>query len=482
MATEDSSQGQPKPAKSRAPRFQWTEALIWKLINKVAEEQNRKVLLGKKEKKENTSGDSKTAVYKRIGIELFPDERQATASPKEEKAVDTMLGNRVKSKWENLLGSYKLQAAKMTVTGGGLSLESVDDDQLADALEEAAGVSRLYVPPEGPSQDTSSEARNLWEEINNQFPFFAELHRLIGTRPNMIPISITTGTGPRGSTTIHPQPPSPITTPAANLSSESWDLEASLLPPSAFQSVAYPIDGIPLAGGFLDQLTSGYPQARVASPISTAHSLSSTQTPEPALALNAPPITSTPKNNQPARSTTPATSSASQTSANSGVQKKSKLKKSQPPKQSTLSTEAIRNAAAQKVRTKRGLEEVLLGIHRENAEAVASRAEAEVQLKKSEQAFAFFKAGLITREEFRNMAGFEGAPPSKKRRSNSSGTSLSTDLDFDGPGLGAGESDSTGLEENEDEDSEAAGEGRAGSEEPGEDLDAEYATLYGSLE
>lgn len=52
----------------------------------------------------------------------------------------------------------------MTVTGGGLSLKGVDDDQLADALEEAAGVSCLYIPPEGPSEDTSSEAQNLWGE------------------------------------------------------------------------------------------------------------------------------------------------------------------------------------------------------------------------------------------------------------------------------------------------------------------------------
>jgi len=39
-----------------------------------------------------------------------------------------------------------------------------------------------------------------------EFPFFAELHHLLSTRPNITPIAVITGIGPSGPKTIHYQP------------------------------------------------------------------------------------------------------------------------------------------------------------------------------------------------------------------------------------------------------------------------------------
>lgn len=80
------------------------------------------------------------------------------------------------------------------------------------------------------------------------------------------------------------------------------------------------------------------------------------------------------------------------------------------------------------------------------------------------------------------MAGLDGAPPSKKRQVDRNTAMLSADLDFDGPELESGETDLAELEENEDEDLETGGEARLGSEEPGKDVSAKYATLYSSLD
>ncbi|KAI0687306.1 hypothetical protein C8Q76DRAFT_635374 [Earliella scabrosa] len=45
-------------------------------------------------------------------------------------------------------------------------------------------------------------------------PFFPRLHCLLCTRPNVIPIAVTTGVGPQGASTIHYQIQPPLTAPA----------------------------------------------------------------------------------------------------------------------------------------------------------------------------------------------------------------------------------------------------------------------------
>ncbi|KAG8942203.1 hypothetical protein FRC03_003531 [Tulasnella sp. 419] len=197
-------------------KYRWTSAKVYELLTEVEDDENRIILLGKKDPKDKTSGESKSAAYRRIGAAIFGEEynvAQASDDAKERKAVELMLTNRVKAKWENLIKEYKVQAARMTVTGGGLG--EITENQ-ADNILQASNFSDLHVSPDGPDETTSVEARNLWHDIHRKFEFFGRLHNLLGERPNMRPITIRTGTGPSGAQLVsHPQPVSPISPQAS---------------------------------------------------------------------------------------------------------------------------------------------------------------------------------------------------------------------------------------------------------------------------
>jgi hypothetical protein len=45
------------------------------------------------------------------------------------------------------------------------------------------------------------------EQIEEEFPFFPRLHAILAARPNVIPITVTTGMGPNGRKTVYYQPP-----------------------------------------------------------------------------------------------------------------------------------------------------------------------------------------------------------------------------------------------------------------------------------
>lgn len=111
--------------KAKPAYYRWNEEYTWKLIGALEEDCNRKVLFGKKDKKEvslcncrsppsifilsdlqNTSGDRKSAVYRRIGSTLFPEELAAyKSSSAEEKAFLSVLQRRVKARsdWYGVL-------------------------------------------------------------------------------------------------------------------------------------------------------------------------------------------------------------------------------------------------------------------------------------------------------------------------------------------------------------------------------------------
>ncbi|KAG6847153.1 hypothetical protein H0H93_009811, partial [Arthromyces matolae] len=69
----------------------WAQ-LTWALITELEKEENYKVFIGKKDKKENTSGDSKAKVAKRIGMAILPE--YAALDP-------TAIRDRVKAKIES---------------------------------------------------------------------------------------------------------------------------------------------------------------------------------------------------------------------------------------------------------------------------------------------------------------------------------------------------------------------------------------------
>jgi len=202
------------------PKINWSAnkgAVTWALIGQMEVKENRLVLFGKQSKDENTSGESKIAVYKRIGGVILPD--LFATSP-------NALAKRVKCKAEGLVDAYKKLAKKLQVTGGGLRNEHGDGDENNDSDGESNnddesnpghgsdaeddGVHQYldcYITAEGPDHDTTEKARNLWESIVNEFEYFPALHKFLAARSNIVPPVITTGVGPEGRKVVHLQPP-----------------------------------------------------------------------------------------------------------------------------------------------------------------------------------------------------------------------------------------------------------------------------------
>ncbi|KAG8917900.1 hypothetical protein FRC01_002148 [Tulasnella sp. 417] len=166
----------------------------------------------------------------------------------------------------------------------------------------------------------------------------------------MNPISITTGAGPLGATIIHPQPPSPG---------------------------AYTPGGV-----WSDGLDPAQPTFNSGDPFSSQHSATHATAPQSSLSSPASQLVTT----QP-------TPNASQATT-----KLKKAYKPQPPKVSSLSETVIKKAAKRKSE-KKGLEDVLVQIHKSNASTVARQLKEETRLKHNDQILAQFSAGLLTREE-----------------------------------------------------------------------------------
>ncbi|KAJ7081235.1 hypothetical protein C8R44DRAFT_653212, partial [Mycena epipterygia] len=172
--------------------------LIWALMTEMEKPVNSKVLFGQKAKGENTSGDTKVAVHKRIGEAIMPEYYALEPGT---------VGERCKARIEWLQTKYKAQAKRLQQTGGGIGMETFRGE---DGNEYMA----FYIPSTGPDCTTTPEAVNIWAQIEQEFPFFPRLHQIFATRPNVTPIAITTGVGPRGPSTLYVQPPDESFTPA----------------------------------------------------------------------------------------------------------------------------------------------------------------------------------------------------------------------------------------------------------------------------
>ncbi|KIO22286.1 hypothetical protein M407DRAFT_28160 [Tulasnella calospora MUT 4182] len=345
------------------------------------------------------------------------------------------------------MGTYKEHASTMIATGGGL--KNLRDEQLVEALQKVSGTSALYVPPEGPTEDTTEEGRNLWEDINKKFIFFGRLHSLVATRPNMNPISITTGAGPLGATTIHPQPPSPGAYASGTGSSDGWDgLSDHVYAFSGTDPFSVP------GSDFLGQLSGSFPAPGLPS-------LANISTPAIPATLSSPV-------SLPTSQHAPAAPAPSQAPA------KGKVFKPQPPKASTLSEAVIKKAAKRKSE-KKGLEEVLIHIHKSNASTIAKRLKAETQLKRNDQILAQFNAGLLSKDECRRMLGLgdgEGSSGKKRKAAKSKAGEQ--------PKAKKPRSASPSEWELTSDESDENG-SRQGSKDSGEDEEEEEDVLYGSL-
>ncbi|KAF8122000.1 hypothetical protein K438DRAFT_1716271 [Mycena galopus ATCC 62051] len=167
---------------STLPPIGWAKdkgALIWKMLKEVEKKEYRLVIMGKKDSSENSSGMSKAAAFKAIGKTILPDEA----------AID-----------EDAVG--KRHAKRLRQTGGGVGGNDDDGDE---SLHEFMS---CYIPTGGPDNTTTPDAKNLWEAIVKEFPFFPFFHNLYSTRANVNPPVVITGVGPTGRKIVHLQPPS----------------------------------------------------------------------------------------------------------------------------------------------------------------------------------------------------------------------------------------------------------------------------------
>ncbi|KAL4070949.1 hypothetical protein J3A83DRAFT_4188832 [Scleroderma citrinum] len=148
------------------------------------------LLYGKKDKSENTSGELKTSIYKWIGAAILS----------EFHLIDTTAtGDCVKT--------YKHHAVKLCTTRTEVK---EDENDGSDSKKYC----NFYLDADGPNENTSNEAKNIWDEILKKFPFFSELHRIFVACPNVTLIAVTTGVGPNGKKTLHLYPLDPVTPPA----------------------------------------------------------------------------------------------------------------------------------------------------------------------------------------------------------------------------------------------------------------------------
>ncbi|KAJ7740346.1 hypothetical protein B0H16DRAFT_1424231 [Mycena metata] len=203
---QDAPAPKTRTRRSNLPDFPWTDnksALISSLITEMEKPENSKVLFGKKEKGENTSGDKKVTVYKRIGQAIVPEFYELEPAT---------VGDRCRAKIDWLQKQYKHYAQRLHQTGGGVGVETLQE-------EDGKQYMAFYIPSSGPDCTTVPPAVNIWQQIKKEFKFFPRLHTIFATRPNVTPVAITTGLGPNGPNTVFYQPPDDLNLPKEAMAS-----------------------------------------------------------------------------------------------------------------------------------------------------------------------------------------------------------------------------------------------------------------------
>ena len=103
------------------------------------------------------------------------------------------------------------------------------------------------------------------EKINQEFPYFSELHKLFGARGNVVPVAVTMGVGPNGAQTIFYQPPDehPDLQPAPVIDPALLALELSPEPQTPVQVPQTPAGVRPVSA--VDSTNTRGPKASTAS-------------------------------------------------------------------------------------------------------------------------------------------------------------------------------------------------------------------------
>ncbi|KAJ7792594.1 hypothetical protein B0H13DRAFT_2393944, partial [Mycena leptocephala] len=270
-----------------------------------------------------------------------------------------------------LCQKYKDKAALLRQTGGGIG---APDDAESDGVHHYLD---YYIPHDGPHHDTPVAAKNIWEQIHKDFPYFAALHQFLSTRPNIVPPVITTGTGPRGRQVVHNQPVEPL------VAAQGFD-ESTIDPYLLNRSATPPPGSFSQTGGSEDLDVS---PSRL---ISTNSRIRAQQTPQTGNGQGAAP------------------------------------KSVKGPKPSTFGTDLTN--AMEKARSnlkhvpkKRSLEDVIMESSRENVRLARERADAQAEhrrqnliISQKQQLMEMLKLGIYTIEETRQKIAELDAPPARR--------------------------------------------------------------------
>ncbi|KAG1787610.1 uncharacterized protein HD556DRAFT_1312645 [Suillus plorans] len=108
-----------KDAAPAIPDVHWSKDMTWSLLSEVKKDNNRLVLLGKQEKKENMSGDSKITVFQWI---------RAVVLPESYKLNLTATGKTVKWKYNHLTRKYRQHGKHLRTTGERIRGTDVEDN------------------------------------------------------------------------------------------------------------------------------------------------------------------------------------------------------------------------------------------------------------------------------------------------------------------------------------------------------------------
>ncbi|KAI0026358.1 hypothetical protein K488DRAFT_9105, partial [Vararia minispora EC-137] len=144
------------------PSLPWSDkssAKIWELIGELEKPENFSVYFGNN----NHSGDTKEHVHQCISERLFPQWFQLDIKT---------VSERVKSKINWVIKRYTEHAKKLQKTGSG-----VDAEQQQPSNNPVQYMD-FYIYADGPDEETPDYAKNIWDEIVKDFPFFTRMHHL----------------------------------------------------------------------------------------------------------------------------------------------------------------------------------------------------------------------------------------------------------------------------------------------------------------
>ncbi|KAI6006490.1 hypothetical protein F5J12DRAFT_892685 [Pisolithus orientalis] len=170
-----------KKPKVTLPPIAWDandHTLVWQLISEITKPQNLKVLCGKSKHK-NTSGETKASIFWHTGSVLLPELYSMDAAATRDQ---------IKHKYQGLMKLYKQHVKRLAITGEGIGTDAEDGMDVETCT--------YFIKATRPNEGTPMEARNIWDDIISQFPFFPDLHCIWAMKPNKNPIAVTMGVGP----------------------------------------------------------------------------------------------------------------------------------------------------------------------------------------------------------------------------------------------------------------------------------------------